>query len=88
MENEVQPWSVYIVRCADGTYYTGSTPDVERRIVAHNAGKGAKYTRVRLPVALMYQEACLDHSSALKREHAIKQLTRAEKQLLTETYGK
>lgn len=86
MANEAHPWSVYIARCADGTYYTGSTPDVERRITAHNAGKGAKYTRVRLPVTLMYQEACADHSSALKREHAIKQLTRAQKQLLTDSY--
>lgn len=70
---------VYILRCADGTLYTGYTDDPQRRSQVHNAGKGAKYTRSRLPVELVYQEACGDKSAALRREYAIKQLTRAEK---------
>ena len=70
---------VYMLRCADGTLYTGYTDDPQRRTQVHNAGKGAKYTRSRLPVELVYQEECGDKSAALRREHAIKQLTRAEK---------
>ena len=70
---------VYMLRCADGTLYTGYTDDPQRRTQVHNAGKGAKYTRSRLPVELVYQEECGDKSAALRREHAIKHLTRAEK---------
>ena len=70
---------VYMLRCADGTLYTGYTDDPQRRSRVHNAGKGAKYTRSRLPVELVYQEECGDKSAALRREYAIKQLTRAEK---------
>ena len=73
---------VYMLRCADGTLYTGYTDDPQRRTQVHNAGKGAKYTRSRLPVELVYQEECGDKSAALRREHAIKQLTRAEKRKL------
>lgn len=73
---------VYIVRCADGTLYTGITGDVERRVAAHNSGKGAKYTRGRGPVVPVYREACPDKPSALRREAAIKRLSRAEKQAL------
>lgn len=72
-------WSVYILRCADGTLYTGIAPDVEKRIALHNAGKGAKYTRGRGPVELVYQEELEDRAAASKREYAIKQLSRAEK---------
>lgn len=70
---------VYILRCADGTLYTGYTDDVERRLRVHNSGKGAKYTRSRRPVALAYAEEWPDKSAALKREAAIKQLRRADK---------
>ena len=77
-------WSVYILRCADGTLYTGIAPDVEKRIALHNAGKGAKYTRGRGPVELVYQEELEDRASASKREYAIKQLSRAEKLHLIE----
>lgn len=70
---------VYILRCADGTLYTGITDDVERRVAAHNSGKGAKYTRGRGPVEPVYREACPDKPSALRREAAIKRLRRAEK---------
>ncbi len=72
-------WSVYIVRCADGTYYTGIARDLKKRIDVHNAGKGAKYTQRRLPVVLVYSEAADDRSAALKREYQIKQLSRAKK---------
>lgn len=72
-------WWVYILRCADDTLYTGITADLERRLAAHNSGKGAKYTRGRGPVTLLYREAVADHSAALRREAAIKRLSRAEK---------
>lgn len=70
---------VYILRCGDGTLYTGTTDDVERRFAAHSAGKGAKYTRGRGPLELLYREECADKSAALKRELAIKKLKREEK---------
>ena len=75
-------WYVYMVRCRDNTLYTGYTDDPERRLAVHNAGKGAKYTKSRLPVTLVYREECPDKSTALKREYAIKQLTKAEKETL------
>lgn len=76
MEKE---WTLYIVECGDGTLYTGITDDLERRLKAHAAGKGAKYTRGRGPLTLRYQERCESHSAALKREIAVKRLTRAQK---------
>ena len=72
-------WYVYMLRCRDGTLYTGSTNDLERRLAAHNAGKGAKYTRGRRPVTLVYWESCPDRSSALRREYAVKQMSRSQK---------
>ena len=72
-------WWVYILRCADGTLYTGSTNDLDRRLAAHNAGRGAKYTRARRPVALVYREEAADKSAALQREAALKKLARAAK---------
>lgn len=77
---------VYMVRCVDGSYYSGCTNDVQRRERIHNAGKGAKYTRSRRPVQVVYQEACPDRSAALRREYALKQLTHLEKQRLAEAY--
>lgn len=79
-------WTVYILRCKDDTLYTGITDDLPHRLAAHNAGKGAKYTRGRGPVVLVYREEAADKSAALKREHAIKQLTRAEKLELCKTF--
>ncbi len=73
---------VYILKCADGTLYTGWTTDPERRLKAHNSGKGAKYTRSRRPVELIYAEEFDDKVEAQRREYAIKQLTRAEKEEL------
>lgn len=75
-------WVVYLVRCKDGTLYTGCTNNLPHRLSAHNEGKGAKYTRARRPVVLVYQESCESRSAALKREAAIKRLTRAEKEAL------
>ena len=74
------PWYIYILRCSDGTLYTGMTDNVEKRFAAHAAGKGAKYTRGRGPLELVYSEVCGDHSAALKREIQIKALSREEKQ--------
>jgi pyrroline-5-carboxylate reductase len=70
---------VYMVRCADGSLYTGSTNDVQRRVAVHNAGKGAKYTRSRLPVELAWWAPCADRGEALHQEWVIKHLTRQEK---------
>ena len=72
-------WFVYMVECGDGTLYTGITTDLDRRMEQHNSGTGAKYTRSRGPVHLVYHETVASHSEALKREYAIKQLTRQEK---------
>ena len=73
---------VYIVRCSDGTLYTGYARDPERRTTVHNAGRGAKYTAQRLPVALVYWEECESRSAALKREYEVKRLARTQKELL------
>ena len=75
-------WYLYILRCGDGTLYTGITNDIEKRLEAHRTGKGAKYTRGRGPLELVYQEEVADKSTALKREYAIKQLRREEKEQL------
>ena len=70
---------VYILRCGDGSLYTGIARDVERRLAAHAGGRGAKYTRGRGPLAVVYREACPDKSAALRREYAVKQLSRRGK---------
>ena len=80
-------WRVYIVRCADNSLYTGISTNVTDRIATHNSGKGAKYTRARLPVSLVYSEKAQDRSSAQQREYAIKQLPTQKKQALV-TGGK
>ena len=72
----------YMVRCADGTLYSGYAADVNRRVCTHNAGLGAKYTRSRRPVALVYSEAFETRSDAMKREAALKKLTKAQKEAL------
>jgi putative endonuclease len=73
---------VYMVRCADGTLYTGYARDPHERVQVHNTGKGAKYTRMRLPVSLVYSERCESLSAALKRERQLKTWTRARKEAL------
>ncbi len=72
-------WYVYLLRCADDTLYAGCTTDPQRRLEQHNAGRGAKYTRARRPVTLVYVEQAEDHSQALRREAALKRLSRKEK---------
>jgi putative endonuclease len=69
----------YILECADGTYYTGWTVNPERRVAVHNKGRGARYTRTRCPVKLVYIEELPDQKSAMKREIAIKRMTRGRK---------
>ena len=78
----VTPWWLYIVECADGTYYTGITPDIKKRLAKHNTGRGAKYTAFRGPVQLLYYEQHLNRSTATQRELQIKKLTRQQKKKL------
>lgn len=78
-------WFVYIVRCADQSLYTGVAKDVPGRIVQHNLGKGARYTRSRLPVELVYHEPAADRGAALRREMTIKSLPRAAKLALLDS---
>jgi putative endonuclease len=75
---------VYVLECADGTYYTGYTTDVERRVAEHDAGEGAKYTRGRTPVELVHVEEYDTRSAAMSREHAIKSLARRQKERLVD----
>jgi putative endonuclease len=75
----------YIVECTDGTFYTGWTTDPQRRLKEHNAGRGARYTRFRRPVRMVYVEAQPDRSAALRREIAIKKLSRSRKRALIES---
>ena len=72
----------YILECADGTYYTGWTVDPQRRVAVHNKGRGARYTRTRCPVKLVYVEELPDQKSAMKREIAIKRMKRERKRML------
>lgn len=76
------PCFCYILECSDGTYYTGWTTDPQRRLRQHNRGRGARYTRTRLPVRLVYVEECPDRASAMKRERAVKSLSRPQKEKL------
>lgn len=73
------PWWLYVLRCADGSLYTGIATDVERRLAAHNSGRGAKYTRSHGPCEVVYREPCMDKSAALRRELEVKGLSRAQK---------
>jgi len=79
-------WYLYILKCADDSLYTGITDDLNKRVAAHNAGTGAKYTRGRGPVQLIYWEHYLAKSDALRREAAVKKLTRQQKQQLCEQF--
>ena len=75
----MKTWSVYILRCGDGTFYTGITNDIGKRIESHSSGHGSKYTRSRLPVELVYQEQANNRSEATRRELEIKGLSRKDK---------
>lgn len=78
---------VYMLLCSDQTFYTGTSNNVQKRVATHNSGKGAKYTKVRRPVRLMYTEKLANKSEALKREIAIKKLTRRQKEALLKSNG-
>ena len=79
-------WYVYVLRCGDGSLYTGITNDLTRRLQAHRSGRGAKYTKGRGPLTLVYAEKQQDRSAASRREYAIKHLTRSEKEILLSTW--
>lgn len=85
MRHRSLDWTVYILLCADGTLYTGITNDLERRMAEHGAGQGAKYTKGRRPLELVYQEICQGRGLASKRESQIKSLDRKAKLLLVST---
>jgi len=76
----------YILECQDGTYYTGWTNDLQKRVADHNSGKGAKYTRARLPVRLVYYESFGTKEEAMRREYEIKQLSKEKKRKLMEYF--
>ena len=78
-------WFCYLLRCADDTLYCGITNDLEKRLAAHNAGTASKYTRVRVPVELVFAESCADRSAASKREMEIKSLKRTDKLALIQS---
>ena len=81
-------WYLYILKCRDRTLYTGVTTDVERRLAMHRNGTASKYTRSRLPVRLVHREACEGRSDALRKEHAIKKLSRTEKNAYILSHGR
>ncbi|HLQ24368.1 MAG TPA: GIY-YIG nuclease family protein [Acidiferrobacterales bacterium] len=79
-------WCVYVLRCADNSLYTGVATNIDTRVAKHNTGKGAKYTRARLPAVLVYQEVVGDHGAALRRESAIKRMPPlAKRRLITQS---
>jgi predicted GIY-YIG superfamily endonuclease len=80
-------WWLYVLKCRDNTLYTGITTGVPRRVQQHNDGTASRYTRSRLPVKLVHQERCRGRSSALKKEYAIKQLSRKEKEAYIKDNG-
>jgi len=77
-----EPWFLYMLRCEDGSLYTGVTNNLERRLKMHNAGKASRYTRTRRPVKLLYQESCLSRTQALIRECAVKAFPKIKKEEL------
>lgn len=80
-------WHVYMVQCADGSLYTGIATDVDRRVAEHNAGQGARYTRGRGPVTLVYREKVKDRPAALKREYAIKRMRTDQKREMIDRFS-
>lgn len=79
-------WYVYLLRCSDNSLYCGITNDVKRRLKAHNAGKGSRYTKIRFPVELAYKESTKSKSEALKREYQIKKLSKIKKEKIIDEY--
>ncbi len=87
MKEVKSTWYLYILLCRDGSYYTGITTDIARRVEMHNTGKGARYTNGRCPVRLVHREECRDRGDALRREHAVKQLTKEGKREYVREHG-
>lgn len=87
-EKGEESWFLYVLECRDGTFYTGITKDIEERVRKHNSGAGARYTRGRRPVRVIHRERCRSRSEALKREKALKRLSRAEKEEYLEYTGR
>ena len=85
MSTNTQDNYTYILRCSDGTYYTGWTNDLDKRLASHNEGRGSKYTRARRPVELVYFEAFATKQEAMRREARIKQMRRADKEKLIQS---
>lgn len=81
--SEPEPWFLYMLECADGSFYTGVTKDLDRRLAMHQAGKASRYTRTRLPVRIVYQETLEGRTRALVRECAVKKLSREKKEALS-----
>jgi putative endonuclease len=82
-------WMLYLLRCRDGTFYTGITTDLDRRLAQHQEGAASRYTRGRGPVRVVYRESCASRSEALKRERAVKALSRGKKErLVTDDAGR
>jgi len=81
----IDQWALYILKCNDGTFYTGITNDIDRRMQMHSKGTASKYTRSRVPVKLIYTESCTNRASALIREYEIKSLSRKAKEKLVKT---
>lgn len=81
-----EAWFVYMLRCRDGSIYTGCTNNIQKRLATHNSGKGARYTRARLPVVLAYVEQAVSYSAALKREYSLKQFTKSAKEKLIDSF--
>jgi putative endonuclease len=82
VDYNITSWFIYMVECSDGTFYTGITNDLSKRLLTHNSGKGAKYTRGRLPVGLLWFKRCENKSEASKEEYRIKKLSRKQKEKL------
>ncbi len=82
--DDMDGWMVYMLRCCDGSLYTGVTNDIERRLSDHREGRGSKYVRSRLPFMLVYRESAASQSDALKREAEIKKMPRCKKQMLAQ----
>lgn len=88
VEKPESKWYLYVLECSDGTYYTGISNDIPRRVAMHNAGTASRYTRARRPVKIIHRKRCRSRSDALKKEYALKQLTREEKEGYLEKHGK
>lgn len=82
VEGRFMNWHIYILQCSDGSYYVGSTTDLDDRVRAHNLGRGAKFTYLRRPVHLIYSEPCENEESSVQRERQIKKWSRAKKEAL------